>query len=83
MQQWYVPPTRKSILATRTIVPLGPHQCVMRSGLVHAFQTTRRGASKTREMTKTGSLIGFPLWVVFKFQFNTAEELGKKIVQPG
>src|SRR5579871_452248 len=47
MQQRNFPPTRKSILQTGAVKPLGPHHCITYFGSVHAFQTNSRGASKT------------------------------------
>src|SRR6201987_1527832 len=47
MQQRNFPPTRKSILQTGAVKPLGPHHCITYFGSVHAFQTNPRGASKT------------------------------------
>src|SRR6201996_5618333 len=46
MQQRNFPPTRKSILQTGAVKPLGPHHCITYLGSVHAFQTSSRGASK-------------------------------------
>src|SRR5579863_2372543 len=51
MQQRNFPPTRKSILQTGAVKPFGPHHCMMYFGSVHAFQTSSRGASKTRVIT--------------------------------
>src|ERR1700751_2033579 len=51
MQQRNVPPTRKSILQKGVVKPFGPHHCITYSGSVHAFQTSSRGASKTRVTT--------------------------------
>src|SRR6202007_510469 len=51
MQQRNFPPTRKSILQTGAVKPLGPHHCITYFGSVHAFQTNSRGASKTRVIT--------------------------------
>src|ERR1700733_10979245 len=48
MQQRSFPPTRKSISQTGAVKPFGPHHCMMYFGSVHAFQTSSRGASKTR-----------------------------------
>src|ERR1700752_1766551 len=48
MQQRNFPPTRKSILQTGEVKPLGPHHCITYFGSVHPFQTNSRGASKTR-----------------------------------
>src|ERR1700749_4155282 len=48
MQQRNFPPTRKSILQTGAVKPFGPHHCITYFGSVHAFQTSSRGASKTR-----------------------------------
>src|SRR5579863_5952819 len=47
MQKRDFPPTRKSILQTGAVKPLGPHHCITYFGSVHAFQTNSRGASKT------------------------------------
>src|ERR1700761_7547950 len=47
-QQRSFPPTRKSILQMGAVKPFGPHHCMMYFGSVHAFQTSSRGASKTR-----------------------------------
>ena len=38
-----------------TVKPFGPHQCFMRSGSVKAFQTSSRGAAKTRLMMNAPS----------------------------
>src|SRR3984957_17561077 len=46
MQKRNCPPTRKSILQTGEVKPLGPHHCITYFGSVHAFQTNSRGASK-------------------------------------
>src|ERR1700694_5168874 len=51
MQQRNFPPTRKSILQTGAVKPFGPHHCITYCGSVHAFQTSSRGASKTRVIT--------------------------------
>src|SRR6202034_1083640 len=51
MQQRSFPPTGKSILSTGEVKPFGPHHCMMYFGSVHAFQTSSRGASKTRVIT--------------------------------
>src|SRR5271157_1006640 len=51
MQQRNFPPTRKSILQTGAVKPLGPHHCITYFGSVHAFQTNSRRASKTRVTT--------------------------------
>src|SRR5438270_8265427 len=51
MQQRNFPPTRKSILQTGEVKPFGPHHCITYLGSVHAFQTSSRGASKTRVIT--------------------------------
>src|SRR5215469_2590639 len=51
MQQRYFPPTRKSISQTGDVHPFGPHHCITYFGSVHAFQTSSRGASKTRVIT--------------------------------
>src|ERR1700722_3811818 len=51
MQQRSFPPTRKSISQTGQVKPFGPHHCMMYFGSVHAFQTSSRGASKTRVTT--------------------------------
>src|ERR1700737_1318977 len=51
MQQRSFPPTRKSILQTGAVNPFGPHHCITYFGSVHAFQTSSRGASKTRVTT--------------------------------
>src|SRR5580698_7912292 len=51
MQQRNFPPTRKSILQTGQVKPFGPHHCITYFGSVHAFQTSSRGASKTRVTT--------------------------------
>src|SRR4051812_298826 len=51
MQQRNFPPTRKSILQTGAVKPLGPHHCMTYCGSVHAFQTSSRGASKIRVIT--------------------------------
>src|SRR5580698_8898267 len=51
MQQRNFPPTRKSILQTGAVKPFGPHHCITYFGSVHAFQTSSRGASKTRVIT--------------------------------
>src|SRR5580658_3612486 len=62
MQQRSFPPTRKSILQTGEVKPLGPHHCIMYFGSVHAFQTNSRGASKTRVTTiRSISLTVFPV----------------------
>src|ERR1700704_4655028 len=37
--------------------PFGPHHCFMRSGSVNAFHTRSRGASSTRERTKSALLV--------------------------
>ncbi len=44
--------------------PFGPHQCFMRSGSVNAFHTRSRGASNTREMTKSGLLVVSDLFAI-------------------
>src|SRR5262249_13173548 len=36
-----------------TVKPFGPHHCFIRSGSVKHFHTSSRGASSTREMTKS------------------------------
>src|SRR5579863_7303913 len=46
MQKRDFPPTRKSILQAGQLKPFGPHHCITYFGLVHAFQTNSRGASK-------------------------------------
>src|SRR3984957_20254749 len=46
MQKRNCPPTRKSILQTGEVKPLGPHHCITYFGSVHAFHTNSRGASK-------------------------------------
>src|ERR1700733_6505135 len=51
MQQRNFPPTRKSILQTGAVKPLGPHHCITYFGFVHASQTNARGASKTLVIT--------------------------------
>src|SRR3984957_5247000 len=51
MQKRNCPPTRKSILQTGEVKPLGPHHCITYFGSVHAFQTNARGASKTLVIT--------------------------------
>src|SRR5580698_2622639 len=51
MQQRSFPPTRKSISQTGAVKPFGPHHCMMYFGSVHAFQTSSRGASRTRVTT--------------------------------
>src|ERR1700678_280596 len=66
MQQRNFPPTRKSILQTGEVKPLGPHHCITYCGSVHAFQTNSRGASKTlvttiRSVSLTVLLIMFYL----------------------
>src|SRR5579862_5461636 len=48
MQQRSFPPTRKSISQKGAVKPFGPHHCITYFGSVHAFQTSSRGASKTR-----------------------------------
>src|ERR1700722_3680911 len=39
------------------VKPLGPNHCTIISGVVHAFQSSARGASKLRSMVKTGFLV--------------------------
>src|SRR3712207_3391750 len=51
MQTSEVPPSRKSILATGAVKPVGPHQRITRSGSDQAFHTSSTGASKTRVTT--------------------------------
>src|ERR1043166_5701211 len=51
IQQRNFPPTRKSILQTGAVKPLGPHHCMTYFGLVHASQTNARGASKILVIT--------------------------------
>src|SRR5690606_779744 len=46
-----LPPGRRSISHGGALKPLGPHQDAMWPGSVHAFQSSSRGASNTREMT--------------------------------
>src|SRR3990170_3849354 len=55
MQLSQTPPTRKSILQTGVVKPFGPHQRMKRSGSAQAFQTSSRGASNMRSMTRPGS----------------------------
>src|SRR5437867_11060073 len=51
MQLSQTPPTRKSILQTGVVNPLGPYQRMNCSGSAQAFQTSSRGASNMRSMT--------------------------------
>src|SRR5215471_16985163 len=37
--------------------PLGPHHCATCFGSVHTLNTTSRGASKTRERTRSGAFL--------------------------
>src|SRR5918992_6148009 len=50
-----MPPTRKSIWQKGVVKPFGPHQRIIRSGSVHALNTSSRGASKMRSMTSSCS----------------------------
>src|SRR5579871_1613537 len=60
MQQRNFPPTRKSILQTGAVKPLGPHHCITYFGFVHASQTNARGASKILVITiRSFSLTAF------------------------
>src|SRR5260370_42544331 len=51
MMKRQMPPGRKSISCIVVVKPFGPHHCTMCFGSDHAFQTSSRGASKTREAT--------------------------------
>src|ERR1700754_3673249 len=68
MQQRNFPPTRKSILQTGAVKPLGPHHCITYFGSVHAFQTNSRGASKTLVIT-IRSVALTVLFVMFDLRF--------------
>src|SRR5262245_42515464 len=52
------PPGRKSSSHDRLTAPRGPHHCLMRSGSVHALKTRLQGASKTRVITSSRSVVG-------------------------
>src|ERR1700679_695174 len=67
MQQRNFPPTRKSILQTGEVKPLGPHHCITYLGSVHAFQTNSRGASKTRVITIRSTSLAV-LFVIFSLR---------------
>src|SRR5579863_9406439 len=68
MQKRDFPPTRKSILQTGAVKPLGPHHCITYFGSVHAFQTNSRGASKTLVTTiRSVSLTAF--FAIFELHF--------------
>src|SRR6201985_3822350 len=68
MQQRSFPPTRKSILQTGAVKPLGPHHCMMYFGSVHAFQTSSRGGSNTRvSVIRSVSLTVF--FAIFDLRF--------------
>ena len=45
-----VPPTRRSIVATGTVLPSGPYQAAKCSGWVHSFQIVSGGAGKVRSI---------------------------------
>src|SRR5215470_11799794 len=53
----YVPPVRTSISHDRKVMPIdfGTHHCSNSSGLVHASNTRRAGASKVRVTTSSRS----------------------------
>src|SRR6185369_14543013 len=51
------PPSRKSILATGELKPLGPHQRITLSPSLHAFQTRSTGASKVRVTMRSLTLV--------------------------
>src|SRR6516225_3608849 len=53
MQTRDFPPTRKSILASGHVKPVGPHQCITCSASVQAFHTRLTVASKTRVTTRS------------------------------
>src|SRR6185295_17813978 len=48
---------RTSISQNVIVKPWGPHHLATRSGSAHAFQTSARGASKTRAMTSSRSTV--------------------------
>ena len=52
MQMSNTPPGRKSISASGTAHPSGLNQRFMCSALLHALNTSSRGAAKVREITK-------------------------------
>src|ERR1700686_4239506 len=47
--------------------PVGPNQCFMCSGSANAFQTNSRGASNTREMTKSPLFVAVDVMTVTYF----------------
>src|SRR5580692_11551228 len=53
----YLPPTRTSISQESRVIPtdFGTHHCLNSSGLVHASNTMRAGASKLRVTTSSRS----------------------------
>src|SRR5690349_7993526 len=53
----YFPPTRTSISHARMVMPsdFGTHHFMKSSGRVHAWYTSRAGASKVRRMTSSRS----------------------------
>src|SRR5207244_6664022 len=55
MHQRYFPPTRRSISHAGDVKPFGPHQRMTCSGSVQPYQTSSRGASKTRSTMSTRS----------------------------
>src|SRR5260221_8211291 len=69
MTCFHMPPTRKSIVSVVVLKPRGPHQFTTCLGLVIASHTSSRGASKTREMTISRSLVSFG-FIVLLLGFN-------------
>src|SRR6201996_3190353 len=65
MQQRNFPPTRKSILHTGEVKPLGPHHCITYFGSVHAFQTISTGASNTFAMVIRSTSPALMLVIVY------------------
>src|SRR5262249_28982831 len=61
---WKVPPGRRSIFAWVTVAPFGPHHCCMCAGSVKHLHTSSRGASNTREMTKSSLLVSARLMTI-------------------
>src|ERR1700753_3105238 len=72
MQYRNLPPTRKSILQTGAVKPLGPHHCMTYFGSVHAFQTSSRGASKilVTIIRSVSSTMRFVFFLLFLHLFD-------------
>src|ERR687895_1494746 len=67
MQTRDVPPSRKSILASGDVKPVGPHQRITCSGSLQALHTSSTGAPKTRVTTTLNVLVPSSLSLSFMF----------------